>query len=79
MTFHLKETIKQATDSIYDVNLDSKGAAQRLKVAEQTLANWRHLRRGPAYCRIGGRIVYRQSDLEAFEQRHRIDPERKNS
>jgi len=32
-----------------------------------TLANWRHLGRGPKYYRIGGRrIVYRPGDIESF-------------
>jgi len=32
-----------------------------------TLANWRHLCRGPKYYRVGGRrIVYRPEDIESF-------------
>ncbi len=41
----------------------------------QTLRNWRHLGRGPAYCRLGRRIVYLQEDLDRFLQAGRIDPE----
>jgi len=40
-----------------------------------TLRNWRHLGRGPAYCRLGRRIVYRQEDLDKFLEAGRIDPE----
>lgn len=76
MTANPNDTINHATDEIFGLNLDSKMAAKRLKVAEQTMANWRHLRRGPAYCKIGGRIIYRQIDIEEFEERHRVDPER---
>ena len=32
----------------------------------QTLRNWRFLGKGPAYCRLGRRIVYRQEDLDRF-------------
>ncbi len=41
----------------------------------QTLRNWRHLGRGPAYCRIGRRIVYLKEDLDRFLQAGRVDPE----
>lgn len=41
----------------------------------QTLRNWRFLGRGPAYCRLGRRIVYLQEDLDRFLQAGRIDPE----
>ena len=75
MALNTKQAIKQATSDIYGENLDARGAAKRLKLAEQTLANWRHLRKGPAYIRIGGRIIYREADLVAFEAKNRIDPE----
>lgn len=38
-------------------------------VAEQTLANWRHLGTGPRFVRlgkVGGRVVYRVADLDAW-------------
>lgn len=41
----------------------------------QTMRNWRHLGRGPAYCRLGRRIVYRQEDLDQFLAAGRVDPE----
>lgn len=41
----------------------------------QTLRNWRHLGRGPAYCRLGRRIVYLKEDLDRFLQAGRVDPE----
>ncbi len=41
----------------------------------QTLRNWRHLGRGPAYCRLGRRIVYLQEDLDRFLEAGRIDHE----
>jgi len=57
------------------VNYDARSAAKRLNLAEQTLSNWRYLRKGPPYIRIGGKIVYREADLVVFENRNRIDPE----
>jgi Helix-turn-helix domain len=41
----------------------------------QTLRNWRFLGKGPAYCRLGRRIVYLQEDLDRFLRAGRIDPE----
>jgi hypothetical protein len=31
------------------------------------LERWRWLRQGPRYLKIGGRIVYRLDDIEAYE------------
>ena len=39
-----------------------------------TLANWRSEKRGPAYIKVGKRIFYRGSDLNAFLTAHRIEP-----
>jgi predicted DNA-binding transcriptional regulator AlpA len=45
-------------------------------VAVQTLRNWRHKRRGPAYSKIGRLVRYDPDDVEAYIQRRRIDPEK---
>jgi len=58
------------------MNMNDVEAARFLGLANpQTLRNWRFLGRGPAYCRLGRRIVYRQEDLERFLEAGRIDPE----
>jgi Helix-turn-helix domain len=41
--------------------------ARRWRVSERTLERWRWLRQGPPYLKIGGRVVYRLDDIEAFE------------
>lgn len=47
--------------------LDEKEAAACLKVAVTTLRNWRALKQGPQFPKIGARLVrYRRSDLAAF-------------
>jgi len=38
--------------------LTSKELAHRWRLSEQTLANWRHAKKGPPFLRIGGRILY---------------------
>ena len=40
----------------------------------EKLAQWRHRNRGPAFIRIGRRIGYHGSDLNAYLSAHRIDP-----
>ncbi len=44
----------------------SQEAALLLRLAEGTLANWRVQGRGPAFVRIGGKVCYRDEDIEAF-------------
>lgn len=43
-----------------------KDAALALGVTVGTLANWRVRGCGPQFVRIGGKIGYRDEDLEAF-------------
>ena len=40
-----------------------------------TLSNWRYERRGPAYMKVGKRVYYKGADLNAFMERHRIEPQ----
>jgi hypothetical protein len=41
--------------------------ARRWSISPRTLERWRWLRQGPPYLRIGGRVVYRLSDVENYE------------
>ncbi|GAA3811005.1 helix-turn-helix domain-containing protein [Nocardioides panacisoli] len=41
-------------------------AAEQLCTPEATLRFWRHKGIGPRSAKLGRRIVYRQSDLDAF-------------
>jgi predicted DNA-binding transcriptional regulator AlpA len=71
-----------------DKNKDSKGgtemnkvvndqeSAEMLGVAPQTLRNWRSLRKGPPYLKVGRAVRYRQEDLIAYLDKRRIDPEK---
>ena len=44
----------------------SKAAAHVLCVAEGTLANWRVQGKGPPFVRVGGKICYRDEDINEF-------------
>jgi predicted site-specific integrase-resolvase len=56
------------------MNLRETQAAEKLGVAVQTLRNWRHVRRGPAYIKFGRNVRYREEDLLDYIDKHRIDP-----
>jgi hypothetical protein len=38
------------------------------------LAQWRHKKMGPAFYRLGRKILYRGSDLNAWAEARRVDP-----
>ena len=38
------------------------------------LAQWRHKRMGPAFYRLGRKIIYRGADLNAWAESGRVDP-----
>lgn len=49
--------------------LTSKELAQRWRLSEQTLANWRHGCKGPPFIRIGGsRVLYPVDGIHAYEK-----------
>ena len=50
-------------------------AAKILAVSPQTLRNYRHLGRGPAYCKKSRLVRYRVQDLFDFMASGRIDHE----
>jgi hypothetical protein len=41
--------------------------SRRWSISPRTLERWRWLKAGPRYLKIGGRVVYRLEDVEAFE------------
>ncbi len=50
-----------------DTELDLLGDREKL-------AQWRHKGMGPAYYRLGRKIVYRGADLNAWAEASRVDP-----
>ena len=55
--------------------INEKQASIILGVAVQTLRNWRHQRRGPAYVKLGRSVRYRILDLDEYLLNRKIDPE----
>ncbi len=50
--------------------------ARRWRISPRTLERWRWLGQGPHYLKIGGRVVYRLEDIEAFEAEKLQEPSR---
>ena len=48
-------------------HLNQVQLARRWSLSPRTLERWRFHRTGPNYLKVGGRVVYRLEDIEAFE------------
>ena len=48
-------------------HLNQVELARRWALSHRTLERWRWQGCGPQYLKIGGRVVYRISDIEAYE------------
>jgi len=47
--------------------------ARRWQISPRTLERWRWTGEGPAFLKIGGRVVYRLEDVEAYENGRRCE------
>ena len=48
-------------------HLNQVELSRRWSLSPRTLERWRWLGEGPRYLKIGGRVVYRLEDIEAYE------------
>jgi hypothetical protein len=51
-----------------DSHLDENALAERWSISPRTLQRWRQTEQGPAFLKLGGRVVYRVVDVEAYER-----------
>lgn len=58
-----------------EIYLTSFDLAQRWRMTIGGLRNMRNQGRGPASVRIGGRILYRLADVEAYEREREQQPD----
>ena len=58
------------------MNHREPSAAEYLKVKRPYLRKRRRLHLDPPYAKVGRMIIYRQSDLDAFLEKHLQTPER---
>ena len=50
------------------VHLNQKQLAARWCISEATLERWRSAGIGPKFLKLCGRVLYRQADIEAYEE-----------
>lgn len=48
--------------------LNQKELARRWGLSHRTLERWRYAGQGPAFLKLGGRVLYRREEVEAFEE-----------
>jgi len=51
-------------------HLNQAELADRWDLSQRTLERWRVIGWGPCFLKIGGRVVYRLGDIEAYELQH---------
>jgi predicted DNA-binding transcriptional regulator AlpA len=54
-----------------DTHLDERAVASRWSISPRTLQRWRQDDTGPAYLKLGGRVVYALADIEEWGRNHR--------
>lgn len=47
--------------------------ANRFRISPRTLERWRWKKTGPNYHKLGGKIAYALTDVEAYERRRRAE------
>jgi len=50
------------------VHLNQKQLAARWSISEASLERWRSVGIGPKFLKLCGRVIYRQVDIEAYEE-----------
>lgn len=55
--------------------LTTKELAERYehKLSVRTIQNWRNLQQGPKFLKLGGRVLYRLSDIEEWEKQRAVN------
>jgi hypothetical protein len=57
--------LEQATVSTRHLN--QRELAERWNISARSLERWRWIGEGPRFLKLGGRVVYRLEDIEAYE------------
>jgi hypothetical protein len=60
---------------LYEAFLHQRDLAARWRLSPRTLERWRWLKTGPAYTKLGSKVVYAIADVEAYERRRRAETE----
>jgi hypothetical protein len=53
------------------MKLDTKGLSDRTGIPAKTYENWRSLKKGPPYYKVGARVLYDDAEVDAWFAAHR--------
>jgi hypothetical protein len=67
----LQRKTSEASDEIK--HLTQAELARRWRMSARTLERWRWLKQGPVYLKLGGKVCYALTDIEAYERRRRAE------
>ena len=64
-----RNTSRPRQDGATRIALDENELAARWGLSVKTLRRWRQEQLGPVFCKLGARVTYLISEVEAFERR----------
>lgn len=64
-----RNLIRPLPDGATRIALDENELAIRWGISVKTLRRWRQEQLGPVFCKLGARVTYLISEVEAFERR----------
>ena len=64
-----RNLIRPLSDGATRIALDENELAIRWGLSVKTLRRWRQEQLGPVFCKLGARVTYLISEVEAFERR----------
>ena len=64
-----RNAIRQLPSGAARIALDEHELAARWGLSVKTLRRWRQEQLGPVFCKLGARVTYLISEIEAFERR----------
>lgn len=67
---HLPTPPTTATSSAEFLTVEQLVSRWLGQVTKATLATWRSRGNGPAFVKVGGRVLYRVTDVEAYETKN---------
>jgi hypothetical protein len=60
---------RSSRDGVTRIAIDENELATRWGLSVKTLRRWRQEQLGPVFCKLGARVTYLISEVEAFERR----------
>ena len=65
----VRNSSRPRQDAATRIALDENELAARWGLSVKTLRRWRQEQLGPVFCKLGARVTYLISEIEAFERR----------